>query len=401
MVFEGYNIVFQNKDYASLFVINFFLTVCTSMLVPVFPLWIINVVKVSPATVFYILAAIGIGSSILNIVIGYISDLIGKRKLIMEVKLILACIRALLYSFFPYVPIIIATSWLTQLSSGSLTFAILADKINKNNDIKDKGTITSTIRTGVSLGFIFGPAIGTFIISIVPYEKFFLIYAGMNLLLLIAFHYLIEDNKSAKIKRKKNPKPINVSISQIRFCLIMLLPILLFLGSQANGPLLSLYVESISNEWMLALVFGIGPLFELIAFPLIGKMTDKIGITKIIFLGIIGEILYFGMLSFSSNVWIILLIQIFGCFYIAVIFSSLMIYIQDKFMGLEGFSSSLYYSCISISGALGNIILGSTMLKKSYQFGFITLGAIALCGLIVFIILETPIFSNYNTSKKD
>lgn len=390
LFYGGYIKIFQNKDYKKLFLINIFMTVLASMLAPVFPLWIMEVVDVSPSFVFFMLGAIGIGSSIVNIFIGHLTDLIGKRKLIIEVKIALQCLRALLFSFFPYTTVIIVASCLTQFSSSSLIFAVLADKIKDNNDEKNKGSINSTIRAGISLGYIVGPFIGISIVSLVSYYYFFIIYALLNIGLLIAIHFFIND--SNKLKVKKNDKDKNNNIEKRRnyigFILITLLPIFLFIGCQTNSTLLSLYVDSIAGKWMLALIFGVGPLFEIITFPIVGVLTDKFGTSKTVFLGILGEILYFIMLAMTTKIWIVIIVQIFSSFYVAVIFSSLMMYVQDQFKNRIGFSSSLYFSSMGISGTVGNILMGSTIMAKGYNTSFLILAVITSLGLLTFFILE-------------
>ncbi|MGW5955899.1 MFS transporter [Bacillus mycoides] len=400
LLYLGYITVFKNKFYRRLFLINLFMTILNSMMIPVFPLWILKVVNLSPASIFFILGITGIGSSILNIFIGYLTDIIGKRKLMLELKLALSCLRGLLFSFFPFTPIIIVTNCVTQLSSGSLIFAILADKIKDNNDEENKGLISSTIRAGVSLGFIFGPFIGTLIVSLVTYYYFFIIFSFLNLLLLVATHYCINDtnkkktltNNKDRCKRDKNKQPI-------KLFLITFLPICLFIGNQTSGTLLSLLVNSISNQWMLAIIFGIGPLFEIIAFPLVGSLTDKWGTSKAVLSGILCEILYFTVLGVTNNIWIVLVVQVLGAFYVAVIFNSLMLYIQERFENRIGFSSSLYFSSISISSTIGNVLIGSLMLNMSYSFGFLVLGITTTLGFLIFIILESNIIIKLNRKK--
>lgn len=72
---------------------------------------------------------------ILNIVLGYLSDKIDKQKIFIEAALLLSIGRGILYSFFPLVGVIIAASWLTQVSSGALSFAMLKEKILAKNPV--------------------------------------------------------------------------------------------------------------------------------------------------------------------------------------------------------------------------------------------------------------------------
>src|SRR5437763_14426471 len=177
------------------------------MFISIFPLWILNEVGESISSVFFILSIIGIVSALLNVFIGHITDLIGRRKLVIETGIILSALRAFLFCFFPYVGVIIGFSWITQIANGSLLFAILRDKIKSNGHITEQGIITSTVRTSISVGFIFGPWLGISLITLISFKMFFLIYGTAYLLLFLYVKFFLKDhskidNKSTKEKSK-------------------------------------------------------------------------------------------------------------------------------------------------------------------------------------------------------
>ena len=382
---DGYSHVFTNNEYLRLFILSMLTSLFAAMSAPIFPLWLVLEVGVSASSVFFILAISGLGTSVINLYIGHLTDIIGKRKLIVEISFFLLSVRGFLYYFFPYVGVVIGASWLTQISNTSIIFAMLTEAIEHNNDENKQGLIISTVRTAVSIGYIIGPWLGITIANYSSYSLFFLIFGVANLFLLWFTKKFLKYSKIAENKKIKGSFPINRS--NIGFVLgSSLLIILLFSGSLTSGPLLALYVDELSIAWAVAAVFGVGPIFEIIVFPLVGVLSDKIGTIKTIILGAIGEVLYFLLLTMVDNIYGILLIQIFGTFYTAVLFTSVMIFVQDKIGGKQlGFSSSLYFSSMTVAGIVSNALLGSILKVWAYKIGFVLLAVMACAGLIVII----------------
>jgi len=375
---RNYKLVFADPTYSNLFVLSVAISLLSSMLGPVFPIWIVRELHESASSVFFILAGIGLGGAALNLLIGHLSDRIGKRKLIIQISLALSAIKALLYAFFPYPWVVIGASCLTQFSNSALIFAILDEKIKRNGHEDITGIITSTVRSAVSIGFIFGPWLGITIAALVSFKHFFFVYGLLYIALFLATRYSLHDESTvAKINQQfRRGKGNFVLITTISISIIAL-----FSGSSSSGPLLALSTSKLASTWYVAAVFGVGPVFEIVVFPLVGMINDRIGPFMTIMVGAVAEILYFLMLYSTKNVIIILIVQIFGTFYTAVIFTSLMIYVQKLFPERIGFSSSLFFSSTSISSVIGQLLLGSVLLRGGFNSGFLVLGSLAALGL--------------------
>lgn len=352
------------------------------MYTPVFPLWILEKVGVSVSFVFFTISVTGAVGSIANVFIGYATDIIGKRKAIIEAGAILACIRAILFSIFPNVWLIIALSWITQVANGSLIYAILHDKIMDNGYKEEQGAITSAVRTSFSLGFVFGPWLGISMTSLLSFSTFFLIYGAFYFLLFIAVQLLLNDNNNVIHSSEKINRSSTDRTNIILVISTVLMIVFIFTGNIINGSLLTLYLNKTFVHWTISAVLSIGPIFEIVVFPVVGVINDKIGTKTTLLMGAIVGVIYFILLSVTKSWALILLVQIFGTFYTAVIFTSLMIYVQDVFKNRSGFSSTLYFSGISLSIVIGNAMLGSLFLRWGYSQGFLLLAMITSCGVI-------------------
>lgn len=386
ILFESYAQVLKDPDYRNLFILNFGLSVLGAMLVPVFPLWILQKVKVSVSEVFFILAIVGVGSAILNIALGYFSDKIGKQKIFIEAALLLSIIRGVLYSFFPLVSVIIAASWLTQVSSGALSFAMLKEKIIAKNHLAQEGQITSTVRAAVSIAFVVGPWLGITLVSLMSFEHFYLLYAALYLGLYLIVKFKIEDSATLVTAVAESKALVSVRKQILPLSLCMLLIVLLVAGNLSSSPLLVLELQNHAAAWAIGIVFGVGPFFEVIAFPIIGHLNDKIGTYKTLLLGGIIGVVYFYLLSLSVNVYFVVACQIIGTLYVATLFSTLMIYVQKVLGGKSGMSSSFYFSAVSLAGVFCNALLGTALAKFDYSVGFLILALVASSGLIVLLL---------------
>ena len=182
---------------------------------------------------------------------------------------------------------------------------------------------------------------------------FFLIYGTAYLLLFLYVKFFLKDHSKIDNKSTKEKSKVVNRKNTLKILTTSLIFVLLFTGSSANGSLLTLYADDLFSSWAIAAVISIGPIFEIIVLPLIGMVNDRIGTKKTMQLGGIGGVIYFCLLAINNDFYLLLFVQIFGTLYSAMLFTSLMIYIQETFKDRVGFASSVYFSGMSISTIAG------------------------------------------------
>ena len=178
----------------------------------------------------------------------------------------------------------------------------------------------------------------------------------------------------------------------------MLLIVLLVAGNLSSSPLLVLELHNYASAKEIGIIFGAGPLFEVIAFPIIGHLNDKYGTYKTLLAGSIIGAIYFYLLSLSVNFYFVIACQISGTLYVATLFSTLMIYIQKVLGGKSGFSSSFYFSAVSLAGVFCNALLGTALAKFNYSVGFLILGLVTCSGIALLLLARkfAPSFVGVN-----
>ncbi|NGP45181.1 MFS transporter [Bacillaceae bacterium SIJ1] len=383
-------LTFRQSDYRSLFIINGVLALQTAMLVPIYPLWIMEEMNTSVTTVFFLLSIIGVGTALLNMAVGHFADRLGQRKALVELTVLLGVLRTVLFAFFPNVWVLLIVSSLTQISNGGITFAILKERIQKHQHGHMEGLLTSTVRMSVSVGYIIGPAIGVFLASAFSFQMFFFISAFLYVILFFLSRVMLTE--PAK-KQPEHTEKTKTAKGQWMFVVLgFSLVILLFSGNIAVDTLLSVHIDRSYAPWVLAAVFAVSPLFELLAFPLAGWASDRFGLRITLLYGTIVGIVYFSIFFFFTSLPVLFLNQILGAVYTACLFTSLMLFIQQLFRHRLAFSSSMYFSAISLASILSNSLMGSALAGSQLTTGFLLLSGVTFVGLCLFglmVFLET------------
>ncbi len=390
---KGLPKVLSSREYRGLFMVNVVTALCSAMLGPVLPLWILKEVTSSASVVFFTLAGIGVVVALLNVVVGHVTDLIGRRNRVVELSLLLAALRGVLYTWFPYIPVVIGASAVTGLSTHAMIFAMLEDRIEENGDQEARGLIVATVRSAASIGYIIGPWLGISIVSAVSYRYFFIAYSALYCLAYLVAKFQVRTPSFVAVREKrKTPE----SAGFLVVACVALAAACVLSGSTASGPLLALYASKVSTGWFVAAVFGVGPVVEIVAFPFVGLVNDKIGPYKTLVLGCLAEAVYFWLLYSSKSPAAILIVQAFGSFYTAVLFTSLLMYIQSLLAGRSGLSSSLFFASMSVSKVAGQALIGAVVGRATFNVGFLLLGGLAVVGLMMVLIVQ----NGYGRSQK-
>ncbi|MCP1427469.1 SET family sugar efflux transporter-like MFS transporter [Paenibacillus sp. DS2363] len=393
----GYKLIWKNSQYRSVFTILTIVSMFSAMSIPIFPLWIEEVAQLPRSYVFFTLALSGLATPILNVIAGYWTDRVGNRKVLLELALLLMVLQGIMYTLFPYAWSVIAITWLTQFAKSSLLFAMIEDQIIREGHEDKRGILTSTVRSGVSFGYIVGPFFGILLANVVTYKYFFLVYGVLHAFLFIGSRFYLKKESRKRCNSHKRKARIEFKKQFFIISFSVLMAVCLLSGNMSVSSLLSLSVNDFASPWVLAIIFGLPPIIEIFVFPIVGLINDKLGSYKTLLIGIVCEVIYFVMLFFLKNPTWIIFIQLFGTVYTVVLFSSLMIFIQTKLPGQTGLSSALYFSSMNSSRVLGQFILGFTVMRWGTYAGFLSLGLLALIGLVICIGLEM----NFTSKKID
>jgi MFS family permease len=364
-------IFFRYKEFAVLSVIAVVQGALAGAIAPVFPLWLRDHFDTSLQDIFYIVALIGLGSSIANIAIGRTTDKLGKRKTIFIIMLSLCAVRNYLFAFFPNMILVIATLWVTQLSTSAVIFSILNDKIKKEDAAKKLELtpeyINTIIRISVSVGFSIGAPLGLAIVSAASYQWFYLWYGTMYIFAIALVFFLIKDDGIIP-KKERQKQPLKSIISNFNMALLIFVMLFfLFSGNQSMNTIFSLFVTDTYTLNMLGILVAYSVAFEIPFFLVAAKLIERFGSYKVMLLAAVVCAAYFVLLMLSTHLAILFVAQILGAFVTSLMFLSTMTYVQGLFKEQVGFANFFYFTSVMMVAILGNALVGRLMV-----FGFST-----------------------------
>ena len=145
-------------------------------------------------------------------------------------------------------------------------------------------------------------------------------------------------------------------------------------------PILAPYFKSIGfTNVTLSLLFAILPLSVIIVSPIIGKISDDIGRNKIIFIGILFEIVALVLYGLGLNVWTIVIARIFdaiaGTIVGVLALAKVEDHLSNKSRGkFAGISLSIQSAAGIVAPVIGGCLADFFFTKAPFILGVIILG---------------------------
>jgi MFS family permease len=217
-----------NRSVAGMGLTSFFSDASHEMATAVLP-GFLSVIGAPPSALGIIEGVSDAASSFIKLWAGWISDKIGKRKLLASTGYFLTGISKALFAFavtwhLVFIGRLIA--WLGRGFRGPIRDAMLADSVDKSV----RGKAFGFHRAGDTLGAIAGPAIGILLLEIwqplaiedpsKPFRNIFLITLIPGLLAVLTFALMVNDSRKEKNHNLKFWLTIKVLPSQFKKYLV-------------------------------------------------------------------------------------------------------------------------------------------------------------------------------------
>ncbi|SHO48386.1 multidrug efflux MFS transporter [Anaerocolumna xylanovorans] len=245
-------------------------------------------------------------SAIFSPVWGYAADKVGRKPMLLRASLGMGVI-VFCMGFAPNVYVLIVLRLLQGAITGYSTACTTL--IATQTDKEHAGYALGTLSTANVAGSLLGPTIGGFIEDRIGLQPVFFItgalmfVAFLTTLLFVKENFIKEEKKQLRFREIWNSVPEK----QLTVVLSVTLFIITF-GLYSIEPIVTVYVGKLSSETshvalIAGLVFSASGLANVISAPRLGRLSDRIGVHKVILFALIAAGVIYIPQAFVTNPW--------------------------------------------------------------------------------------------------
>lgn len=340
-----------------------------TMIIPFVPYYIQEMGVTDPDSVAMwsgvIFAANFVTAFLFQPIWGRLADRHGRKIMVLRSGFGMAIVMALMG--------LAATPWqllLLRMLNGTISGYIPAavSLISASTPREKMGFTMGVLQSGQVAGTILGPLIGGVLADLVGYRPIFYITSSLLFVATLTAALLVKE-KFDKQKAKEEP---NLSLSKgfaelarIRqLTALFAVTFMIQFALMSSMPLIPVFVQEMhptasSLAFLAGLVASVTGLSNMIASPLLGRLSDKLGPERILRFSLIGACLTFIPQAFVHNVWQLLVFRfLMGVFIGGLIPSVNALIRQYTPDGMEGRAFSFNTSFLSLGNVMGPTLGG-------------------------------------------
>jgi MFS family permease len=281
-----------------------------SQIAPVLPLYIKHLGVNSSASITQLSGlAFGITyiiSAIFSPIWGHAADKFGRKPMLLRASLGMGVIIGCM-GFAPNVYVLIGLRLLEGAITGFSTACTTL--IATQTDKEHAGEALGTLSTASIAGSLLGPVIGGYISENLGLKNVFFITGGLLLVAFITVALFVKESFTREDKKSLSMKEVWEIIPQKTLTITMLVTFFtLTVALYSVEPIITVYISQLSRNsshvaLLAGMAFSASGLANIIAAPKLGKLSDKIGVQKVMLMALIVAGLVFIPQAFVTNPW--------------------------------------------------------------------------------------------------
>jgi len=378
---------------------------------PVLPLFAQHL-GASKADIGFIAAASTIIGIITNLPAGALSDIWGRKRVIL--------VAALVFASAPFLYFLVTTPWqlvvvrvyhgLATAIFGPVALAYVADLFRQR-----RGENMAWYSSATMVGRFLAPTVGGFVLSLatlpaivalflplgLPQQRlpYLLVYLGCGLSGLVALFLALrlpDLGGGAAVRRDGGGNPASIPADEKRMPRPYLeRRILLTSGMEAAQYLaygaletfLPLYALAVGlAEWEIGLIFGLQTMTTLLTKPLMGRLSDRLGRRPLIALGLLVSAVALAAVPWTTSVLLLAVLAMFFGLGVAVVTSSTAAFVADLAHGTaHGAALGTLGTIMDVGHASGPIVAGLLIARLSYAPAFAIIAAVLVLAAVGFL----------------
>lgn len=383
-------LILVDPIYRAFFVVLLLYGVAAGCAVPFISIWATEVLQADTVQTGLLRTIAGLAGVVFSLSFGAVSDrtlkrrrwLIGALGVGTIAWLGLAATRQYALGAFLYT--------LTSLGGYTLIFALLGDWLRYRRPA-GVALINNGVRFAFALGWVIGPTLGGMVIEWLGYGALFVTTAiAQGLSVVLAMRGLRDVPADAftshGVDEGTSPSPATVVRGYGPLLLFTVAMFCVFAAGPGRMILLPLYVtqELGAPVRLVGALFTIGVGCELPLFLLAGRWADQYGSVRLLFAGMLSQVVYFGALAVSHSYWQIAAVEPFFALTMATVNGVGMLYVQTLVPKRAGTAIAFYNVTLLLGPVVAAPLLGYLTDRAGYVDAFVASAILSLLALIAF-----------------
>jgi len=387
-LFSSLTIVWAKPDYRTFFLLLLVSSIGTSASAPLIALYLVDRLHVPLSLVGLYFVCQALPGFVAGVMIGRWSDRWRSRIPIIRVASVSSAIGWVIFAFSPYVWLDYAVAVVFFGLGGAAmgqAFAAVHDVMTRDDE-SQPGLINSAVRTGWSFGFVFGPVLGTMLAAHAGFRIAFLVPAALSLANLV----LLRGVDIPVVARRDDRAAPEGFRSNLLLYLFAALTVLVLCGTAIKNSYLPIDVTTHlhGTVGLYGTIVAVSPIVELVAMPLCGILSLRYPLGRLIAIGLgVATVEYF-LLSASTALWQIYLIQAMDAWVVAIIMGLGLTYAQRLAPDRAGLVSGTFGSSYGVAIVTGNLIGSAAVPLLGVPHIFFLPTALCAVSLLTFLGIE-------------
>jgi SET family sugar efflux transporter-like MFS transporter len=359
-----FQLVLQSQLYRRAAASLFFAGLGISVAMPQLSLFLVQELDASlPLAGLFFLT--NLAAPVLGFLVGRWSDRLTNRLSLFQVGAVVGLVGWVLMAFTtaPWMAFLINLTVLGFAgATGSLIFAAVRDQLTHDPTGADN-RVMSTVRLGFSLGFMTGPLLGSVLGGVVGLRPT-LVAAGVCTVL-----QAVPMIGQRVVRAVPDPEAMPAGAADggvprpptlVPLVTFLSLAVLAMCGDTIRFAYLPIYMELQlgTPDWLRGLVISVQSVGMLVFIPIMGALADRFGAHRLVVINVllgVGANLGFFL---AGNEWMLIGATVLNAAMWATLGGIGITLAQDLYPSGIGMASSLYFSAIRFSGAIGGIAGG-------------------------------------------